>query len=137
MFRWMVISLIVARGSVSVAQAEGRGRVLWTVSGAGAGFGVGLWAGLSAFDDAVNSDRKVWTSAIVGAGVGAIAGYFIGRSRSDRNRPSTTTGAAARRRQEASERRLEQLVRSFRFDADGLSAPKLVADEIRPPTTTP
>jgi hypothetical protein len=120
MFRWMVVSLIVALGSVSVAQAQGRGRVLWTVSGAGAGFGVGLWAGLSTFDDAVNSDRKVWTSAIVGAGVGAVAGYLIGRSRSDHSRPSTTAGATERLRQEASERRLlEQVAKSFRFEANG------------------
>lgn len=138
MFRWMVISLIVALGSVSVAQAEGRGRVLWIVSGAGAGFGVGLWAGLSAFDDAVNSDRKVWTSAIVGAGVGAVAGYLIGRSRSDHSRPSTTTGATERRRQEASERRLlEQLAKSSRFEGYGLSAPQRVGKEIRQPAKTP
>ena len=53
----------------------------WTIGGAGAGFGVGLWAGLSAFDDAINSDRKVWTSAVVGAAVGAVGGYLIGKSR--------------------------------------------------------
>ena len=90
MYRWMAVGLIIALNSVSVAQAQSRGPMLWTISGAGAGFGIGLWAGLSAFDDAVNSDRKVWTSAIVGAGVGAVAGYLIGRARTGRNRPSTT-----------------------------------------------
>ena len=138
MFRWIVTSLIVALGSVSVAQAQGRGRVLWTVSGAGAGFGVGLWAGLSAFVDAVNSDRKVWTSAIVGAGVGAVAGYLIGRSLGDHSHPSTTAGAMERRRREASERRLlEQLVKSFRFDRDGLTASQGIGKQIRQPATTP
>ena len=68
LYRWMVVSLIVALNSISVAQAQSRGPVLWTISGAGAGFGIGLWAGLSAFDDTINSDRKVWTSAIVGLG---------------------------------------------------------------------
>jgi len=84
LYRWMVVSLIVALNSISVAQAQSRGPVLWTISGAGAGFGICLWAGLSAFDDAINSDRKVWTSAIVGAGVGALGGYLIARVRSDR-----------------------------------------------------
>jgi len=69
MYRWMVVCLIVALNSISVAQAQSRRPVIWTVSGAGAGFGISLWAGLSAFDDVINSDRKVWTSAIVGAGV--------------------------------------------------------------------
>ena len=97
---WILI-LVVALNSASLAQAQSRGPMLWTISGAGAGFGIGLWAGLSAFDDAVNSDRKVWTSAIVGAGVGAVAGYLIGRARTDRNRPSTTAPLINRERQEA------------------------------------
>lgn len=54
--------------------------VAWTAAGAGAGFGVGLWAGLTAFDDAINSDRKVWTSALVGAGIGALGGYLIAKA---------------------------------------------------------
>jgi hypothetical protein len=121
MFRRMVVSLIVALASVSVAHAQSRARVLWTASGAGAGFGVGLWAGLSAFDDAVDSDRKVWTSAIVGAGVGAVVGYLVARSIDNPGHPSTTTAAMEARRRAASERRmLEQLAKSFRFDRDGL-----------------
>lgn len=103
MFRSIVVSFIVALSSVSVAQAQSRGEVLWTVAGAGAGFGVGLWAGLSAFDDAVNSDRKVWTSAIVSGGIGAVAGYLIGRSRTNHSHPSTTTSVIEREK-EAAER---------------------------------
>ena len=55
-------------------------RVVWTVVGAAAGFGVGAWFGLHKFDDAVNSDRKVWTSAIVGAAAGGIAGGLLSRN---------------------------------------------------------
>jgi hypothetical protein len=65
------------------AQTRQRGAavtITWTAIGAGAGFGIGLWAGLTVFDDAINSDRKVWTSALVGAGVGALGGFLIGRA---------------------------------------------------------
>ena len=137
MFRWMVLSVSVGLGSVSVAQAQNRGQVLWTVSGAGAGFGVGLWAGLSAFDDAVNSDRKVWTSAIVGAGVGAVAGYLIGRSRTDHSHPSTTTNVMKTSRQMAEERQsLEYLAKSFRFDGGHDSSPKPLWNDTREPAPT-
>ena len=52
---------------------------LWTAVGAAAGFGVGVWAGLHAFDDAIDSDRKVWTTAILSAAAGGVAGLLIGR----------------------------------------------------------
>lgn len=135
----MVVSLVVALHSVSVAQAQSRGPMLWIISGAGAGFGIGLWAGLSAFDDAVNSGRKVWTSAIVGAGVGAVAGYLIGRARTDRNRPSTAARVINRERQEAVEPlSLEQLANSVWFDRGPVrSAPPLLGKDIRQPVTTP
>ena len=64
-------------------------RTILTISGAAGGFASGLFVGLSAFDDAVNSDRKVWTTSIVGAGAGAIGGYFIGRA-IDHKRKKTT-----------------------------------------------
>ena len=100
MARLLAMSWIVVLVSGSVAQAQGRTAgnrravVIWTVSGAGAGFGVGAWAGLTAFDDAVNSDRKVWTSAVVGAGIGALAGYLIGRSRGSRDRAPAAAPAS-------------------------------------------
>jgi hypothetical protein len=59
---------------------------VWTSVGTAAGFGAGLYLGLVAFDDARNSDRKVWTSAVVGAGVGALAGYLVARIRRDDRR---------------------------------------------------
>ncbi len=88
----------IALGSSAHAQTQsttsGRATVAWTIGGAGAGFGVGLWAGLSAFDDAINSDRKVWTSAVVGAAVGAVGGYLIGKSHARGSRPSTAPSFA-------------------------------------------
>ena len=138
MFRWMAVGLVIALNSVSVAQAQSRGPMLWTISGAGAGFGIGLWAGLSAFDDAVNSDRKVWTSAIVGAGVGAVAGYLIGRARTDRNRPSTAARIIDREQEVFDSQLLERVAKSIRFDRGRVrSAPPLLGSEIRQPVTTP
>jgi hypothetical protein len=55
-------------------------RVIWTVVGAGAGFAAGVFIGLSKFDDALYSDRKVWTSAIVGAAAGGVAGALLSRN---------------------------------------------------------
>lgn len=49
-------------------------RAAWAFIGAGLGFGAGLMFGLNRFDDAINSDRKVWTSALVGAAIGGVAG---------------------------------------------------------------
>ena len=55
-------------------------RVAWTLVGIGAGFAAGLFIGLNALDDSVNSDRKVWTSALVGAAAGGLAGNLLSRS---------------------------------------------------------
>jgi hypothetical protein len=118
--RAIVAALILALSPAGVgaqnAPGRNRGPVLWAVAGAGAGFGIGTWVGLSVFDDAVNSDRKVWTSAIVGASVGGVAGYLIGRARRDRARPSTSTTAVANGRLDATDPALiERLVKSVRI----------------------
>ena len=66
-------------------------RVVWTLIGAGIGFGAGLMFGLRQFDDAIDSDRKVWTSALVGAGAGGVAGALIsgrGGSSNPASRPA-------------------------------------------------
>jgi hypothetical protein len=55
-------------------------RVMWTVIGAGAGFGAGLLIGLNQFDDAINSEQKVWISALVGAAAGGLAGGLLSRN---------------------------------------------------------
>jgi len=54
-------------------------RVAWIVAGAGAGFAAGVFLGLRWFDDAINSDRKVWTTAILGAVGGGVAAALIAR----------------------------------------------------------
>jgi hypothetical protein len=55
-------------------------RVMWTVIGVGAGFGAGLLIGLNQFDDAINSDQKVWMSALLGAAGGGLAGGLLSRN---------------------------------------------------------
>ena len=72
----------VARAArpTKAAATSGSKRVLWTVVGIGAGFGAGLLIGLNAFDDAIDSDRKVWTSALVGAAAGGLTGNLVGKN---------------------------------------------------------
>jgi hypothetical protein len=62
------------------ATAQSRGfKPIWTAVGAGAGFGLGVWAGLSKFDQAIDSDRKVWATAIVCAAAGGVIGFLVDR----------------------------------------------------------
>jgi hypothetical protein len=68
-----------------------RYRTILTVAGGGGGFTGGLFAGLAAFDDATNSDRKVWTTAALSGVGGAVAGYFIGRALDKRPKKTTVT----------------------------------------------
>jgi hypothetical protein len=52
----------------------------WLIAvGAAAGFAVGLWLGFQRFDQAINSDQKIWTSAAVGAAAGGIGGWLWAR----------------------------------------------------------
>lgn len=109
-----ILMLVCAPAASAQSTAPvSRSQVVWTVAGAGAGFGVGLWAGLTAFDDAINSDRKVWTSAVVGAAVGGVAGYLLGRARHDRARPSTARAESTD--QAIDPTLLRELVQSVRF----------------------
>ena len=62
-----------------------------TLAGAGGGFVAGLYVGLNVYDDAVNSDRKVWTAAIAGSAGGAVGGYFLGRILDKRHPPKKTS----------------------------------------------
>jgi len=55
-------------------------RVIWTAIGAGAGFAAGVFIGLNKFDDAVYADRKIWTTAIIGAAAGGVAGALLSRN---------------------------------------------------------
>jgi hypothetical protein len=65
-------------------------RTIMTITGTGGGFAGGVLLGIALFDDAVNSDRKVWTTAIVGAAAGGVGGYFIGRALDQRKRRTTS-----------------------------------------------
>ena len=141
MSRVLVGTLIIAFGSASVAHAQSgtedrsRARVLWTIAGGSAGFGVGLWAGLTAFDDAVNSDRKVWTSAVVGAGIGAAAGYLIGRARDRSRRAPAHTDIVRTSRPERLERRfLDELARSIKLRAPIAPITRLAITPALPPS---
>jgi hypothetical protein len=69
-----------ATATRTTANSSSSKRVIWTLVGIGAGFGAGLFIGLHAFDDAINSDRKVWTSAIVGAAAGGVAAGLLSRN---------------------------------------------------------
>jgi hypothetical protein len=62
-------------------------RAVWTVVGAAAGFTVGLCAGLRAFDDAIDSDRKIWTLSMASAAGGAAAAWYLARPRRPSVRP--------------------------------------------------
>ena len=68
------------RGTAATTSSAtpGSKRTLWTIVGIGAGFGAGLLIGLGAFDDAIDSDRKVWTTALVAAVAGGLAGNLLG-----------------------------------------------------------
>jgi len=68
-----------------------RYRTIFALAGGGGGFAVGTFAGLAAFDDATNSDRKVWTTAALSGVGGAVAGYFIGRALDKRPKKTTVT----------------------------------------------
>jgi hypothetical protein len=98
----MLVAWIIAEGAAfaqtksSASSRSATRRVVWTIVGAGAGFGTGLFLGLNKFDDSVNSDRKVWTSALVGALAGGVAGGLLSANRKressafDRRKPFTT-----------------------------------------------
>lgn len=64
-------------------------RIILTAAGAGGGFTLGVFAGIAAYDDAVNSDRKVWTLALVSAAAGGVGGYFLGRAIDKRHGPTS------------------------------------------------
>ena len=68
--RWILQILLVAVTTTSAfgqqsSRPSGEShkyRTIVTLAGGGGGFAAGLFAGLAVFDDATNSDRKVWTT---------------------------------------------------------------------------
>ena len=96
--RWIACSLLplfacsLAFGqSGSLNNESYKYRTIFTLAGGGGGFAVGVFAGLAAFDDATNSDRKVWTTAALSAVGGAVGGYFLGRVLDKRQKKATVT----------------------------------------------
>lgn len=100
--RWiLILVLVLGAASESFAQQPATNpgpshkyRTLFTVSGAAGGFASGLYLGLAKFDDAINSERKVTTTSIIGGVGGAVGGYFLGRvfdRRRDRARAQSVT----------------------------------------------
>ena len=75
-------------------------RLGWTIAGAAGGFGLGVYLGFKFFDDATYSDRKIWTTTIVSAIAGGVAGYLIGNARRQRTTMPVTEAprVGARRR---------------------------------------
>jgi len=68
-------------------------RTILTLAGGGGAFALGVFVGLNAFDDAVNSDRKLWTTAAISAAGGAVGGYFLGRALDKRRKKTDVTSA--------------------------------------------
>jgi hypothetical protein len=89
--------LLVAPGLARAQFSPSRSRhaPAWIAVGAGSGFGVGLWAGLTVFDDSINSDRKVWTTAVVSAAGGGLLAYLITRRGKDRSGLDATSAPGA------------------------------------------
>jgi len=75
------ISPAISQAQDAPAKKKGH---LWLVPVlAGAGFVAGIFVGLSAYDEAINSDQKVWTTAALFGVGGGIAGWLIGRPRAE------------------------------------------------------
>jgi len=97
--RWILCVLLVGVTSTSAFGQQSsplsgeshKYRTILTLAGGGGGFAVGLFAGLAAFDDATNSDRKVWTTAILAGVGGALWGYFLGRALDRRSKAANVT----------------------------------------------
>jgi hypothetical protein len=54
-------------------------RTIFTSLGTGGGLTLGLFAGIALFDDAIDSNRKVWTLATISTIGGGVGGYLLGR----------------------------------------------------------
>ena len=86
--KWIVVmALVLLTTSESFGQQptalpgpSHKYRTILTPAVAAGGFAAGLFIGLSKFDDAVNSERKVTTTALIGAAAGGVGGYFLGRA---------------------------------------------------------
>ncbi|HXE80293.1 MAG TPA: hypothetical protein VNK41_06060 [Vicinamibacterales bacterium] len=59
-----ILALVLVQTAHAQPRSGGDGgaTVVWTIGGTGAGFGLGLWLGLTAFDDAIarGGRRRSW-----------------------------------------------------------------------------
>jgi hypothetical protein len=95
-FVWGLVALFSWDSAFAQAPPAGSGeshkyRTILSIAGAAGGFVLGALGGLAAFDDAINSDRKVTLAAVSSAAGGAVGGYFIGRAIDKRKKPRVTT----------------------------------------------
>jgi hypothetical protein len=80
----LTVLLLLALGAAAAhaqpaSQSHKNHAVVWTAVGAGGGFALGTVAGLSMFDDAIDSDRKVWTTAVACAAAGGVVAFLLSR----------------------------------------------------------
>ena len=89
----MILSGIWSFGQQPVPKKEEshKYRVIFTLAGAGGGFTLGTFAGIGAFEDSANATKKVWTTALISATGGAVAGYFLGRALDKRKKSKDIT----------------------------------------------
>ena len=83
----------LAQQSAPKREESHKYRTILTVAGGAGAFALGVFVGLNAFDDAVNSDRKLWTTAALSAAGGAVGGYFLGRALDKRRKKTDVTRA--------------------------------------------
>jgi hypothetical protein len=93
-----LLALLVSSSAVHADDATAAARArsfkpVWTAIGAGAGFGLGVWVGFRKFDDAIYSERKIWTTAIVSAAIGGVLGFLVDRRQARSSNPSLTAPA--------------------------------------------
>ena len=94
----IIASLVLLTSTSTLAQQPApkrqeshKYRTILTLAGGGGAFALGVFVGLNAFDDAVNSDRKLWTTAALSAAGGAVGGYFLGRALDKRRKKTDVT----------------------------------------------
>jgi hypothetical protein len=113
-----VLTLVVSCSTLAQAQTAEPPRrghpVIWTTVGAAAGFSFGLWLGLAAFDDDVNSESKVWATAVATGAASGIAAYLLDR-RASRPRPTSASRPSVGPRSALSDAEVQALSRTFRL----------------------
>jgi hypothetical protein len=94
----LAATVLAATGTPARAEEQQRsggskaGTVIkWTLIGAAAGAAAGFGLGFRWYDDAVYSERKIWSSTVLGGGVGGAIGFGIGRWRAHRPAPAPAT----------------------------------------------